>query len=457
METREENAPELDLIRSGRNFLGILNDLKRRPEDAAKELGISEDEINSIISGKKEISSDLVNLAIKIWPVNARDFYINRDDCPSGIKIMRAKDSEKSKRIMDRAGKPYYEYRDTVMSTNCHFRPEWIMELCTVEDNEPDNPTAQWNNGHFIHQFTYFIGEVNFYYKSSSGEKKVAIMNTGDSMYVNPFAPHTFTTRKGAKQNGLILALTYGNKLKGDSQQELSSISSKLGSEFVLDFSSKNKAVSSLFKFHRKAASLSLNELSKRSTITLDKLHEIENGKLVPTYTEFEQLANALNVNTRDLLPNDIIENKIVIKYHNECKKWYYPESTKAYELRELAFTRALPYSKAFEMMVQKTDNNDLDLSAGLHQYVYNVGEMSVTINWTLNDKNYKEIIDPGDSMYIKPFLKHNFRGKGKLLILRIGGKMTGDPQIELSHIEKENTERAISETMQWFDPKGKN
>ena len=97
METREKNAPELDLIRSGRNFLGILNDLKRRPEDAAKELGISEDEINSIISGKKEISSDLVNLAIKIWPVNARDFYINRDDCPSGIKIMRAKDSEKSK------------------------------------------------------------------------------------------------------------------------------------------------------------------------------------------------------------------------------------------------------------------------------------------------------------------------------------------------------------------------
>jgi hypothetical protein len=28
METREENALELDLIRSGRNFLGILNDLK---------------------------------------------------------------------------------------------------------------------------------------------------------------------------------------------------------------------------------------------------------------------------------------------------------------------------------------------------------------------------------------------------------------------------------------------
>ena len=28
------------LIKSGKNFLGLLNDIKRRPEDAAKELEI---------------------------------------------------------------------------------------------------------------------------------------------------------------------------------------------------------------------------------------------------------------------------------------------------------------------------------------------------------------------------------------------------------------------------------
>ncbi len=37
------------MSKSGKNFLGILNDIKRRPEDAAKELQISLDEINSII------------------------------------------------------------------------------------------------------------------------------------------------------------------------------------------------------------------------------------------------------------------------------------------------------------------------------------------------------------------------------------------------------------------------
>ena len=155
---------------------------------------------------------------------------------------MTATESKDSSRIMDRADKPYYEYRDTAMSSVAPFRPEWIMELCVVNDNDPNNKSVQWNNGHFMHQFTYFIGEVNFYYMSPTGEKKVGLMNTGDSVYITPFVPHTFATRKGASKNGLILALTYGNKLTGEVQQELSSVSPILSKEYVLDFSNKNKA-----------------------------------------------------------------------------------------------------------------------------------------------------------------------------------------------------------------------
>ena len=57
----------------------------------------------------------------------------------------------------------------------------------------------------------------------------------------------------------------------------------------------------------------------------------------------------------------------------------------------------------------------------------------------------------------MKPFIKHNFRGSGKLLILRVAGKIPGDSQRELSLVGKDNVKRAISETMQWFDTKGKN
>jgi methylphosphonate synthase len=57
----------------------------------------------------------------------------------------------------------------------------------------------------------------------------------------------------------------------------------------------------------------------------------------------------------------------------------------------------------------------------------------------------------------MKPFISHNFRGNGKLLILRIGGKIAGESQRELSIVGKKDAQRAISETTQWFDPQGKN
>ena len=67
------------------------------------------------------------------------------------------------------------------------------------------------------------------------------------------------------------------------------------------------------------------------------------------------------------------------------------------------------------------------------------------------SDAEVQRIIDQ------KPtWTKKDFRGEGKLLVLRIGGKIVGDSQRELSFVGKENTKRAISETMQWFNPKGK-
>ena len=453
---KQEKSQSKELIKSGQNFLGILNDLKRRPDDAATELGISLEELTQIIDGKKILSQEIIEKAVKIWPVNVSDFYIIYDDTPTGVKFMSAEESKMSSRIMNRAGKPYYEYRDTVMSSVAPFRPEWIMELCQVEDNNSENTDAKWNNGHFMHQFTYFIGDVNFYYLDENDKKQVSIMKTGDSMYISPFVPHTFTSRN-KQSNGLILALTYGNKLTGDVKQELSGLSTEAGSQFSLDFSTKEKASAALLKFHREILSLPINEVSIRTKIPTDTIIDLENAKRLPTQDEIILLARSYNVNSRELMADDKIEKKVVVKPYNECKKWYYPENSKIYEFVELTSTPSLPFSKAFEINVQNSDSLNYDFKVGLHQFIYNVGENELLLNWEFNDKKYTKLIQPGDSIYIKPFIKHNFRGNGKLVVLRIGGRIPGDSQRELSLIGRRNTKRAINETMQWFDPHGKN
>ena len=80
-----------------------------------------------------------------------------------------------------------------------------------------------------------------------------------------------------------------------------------------------------------------------------------------------------------------------------------------------------------------------------------------VTISYESDDGLKIDVIKPGDSFYLKPFVAHNFRGQGKLLVLRISGKITGEPQRELSLIGQKNTTRVINESLQWFDVKGKN
>ena len=61
-------------------FRKILNDLKRRPEDAAKELRISNEKINKILNGEEEPDFNLLKKATEVWPINLNDFFGIQDD-----------------------------------------------------------------------------------------------------------------------------------------------------------------------------------------------------------------------------------------------------------------------------------------------------------------------------------------------------------------------------------------
>tara|TARA_A100001037_G_C14527732_1_gene361635 strand:- start:19 stop:498 length:480 start_codon:yes stop_codon:yes gene_type:complete len=159
-----------------------------------------------------------------------------------------------------------------------------------------------------------------------------------------------------------------------------------------------------------------------------------------------------MNINLRDILSNDLIEPATIIQKHDEGNQWKLANN--AYQVVELANSSTLPYARSLEISVfSESDHEDYDQNIGLHQYIYNIGDSELAINF----ENGKEKLYPGDSCYIKPFLKHNFRGNGKILCLRIGGKIGGDPQRELSIIGKKNSERAISESMPWFNAEGRN
>ena len=427
-------------------FRKILNDLKRRPEDAANDLGVEIDLINQFLNGEKEINFETIKKAIKVWPINYGDFFDIEDDAENGYKIFKFIESENTKRKMYRGGNPYYLYKDTVTSKVSPFRPEWIQQLSIVDNNNPENKFVKFNNGHFLHQFTYFIGPINFYY-IENGIKKVAPMNTGDSMYISPYVPHTFTTRKNEKNIlGHILALTYSDKLDSDSLNELSAIGYEHTKDFRINISNELEAFKSTLNYHFNNSSLSEEKFYELTDI---KLKELNISNTLPNFEKLKIISSALNISVKELLPTTK-QNEVTTKTYDESLSWFYPsEKNKAYKLVELTNIPQLPLSKAIELNSLNDGENDIEFQVPTHQYLYNIGEDNCKIKI---DKKYVEDFSPGDSMYIKPGVKHKFINKSKILILRIGGRVSGDSLHQMSMLSDENFKRLIDDNTPWFN-----
>ncbi len=332
------------------------------------------------------------------------------------------------------------------MSKVSTFRPEWIQQLKVVDNSNPYNNGVKFNNGHFLHQFTYFIGPVNFYYILNK-KKRVAKMNTGDSMYISPYIPHSFTTRKN-KENllGNILALTYADKLNTESLNEFSAIGYDLTKKFNLNLSNKIYSFKSSLLYHLKNSSISEQNFNELTGLNLKRL--LKNKKL-PNVKVVDKIATFLKINSRDLLP-PIQKDYVKIQKYKSNRSWYYPSKyKKEFLFVELTNLSHLPMSKAFELNILNNNKNNIEFSVPAHQYLYNIGSSKIQINF---DKKMKQNFNPGDSLYLKPNVNYKFIGKGKVLILRIGGSASSDALYHLSWLSEKNLKRLFNDYKQWFN-----
>jgi hypothetical protein len=454
-------------LRTAATFRGILNDLKRNDEVAANELGVDAQLLKDILSAKRALPLDLIRRAAEIWPVNERDFFPIHDDVPHGVVIMHREESAGTSRVLQRGGRDYYEYRDSAMSRVAMIRPEWIKMLNVVEDNDPLNKTVQWNNGHFLYQFTYFIGDVNYYYEWN-GAKFCEPMRTGDSVFGMPYAPHSFATRKG-KSPGSILALTYGGRLCGDAQHELSVLGVDSMEKVALPSTDPERMRAAQIRRFIADMSLSVDHLVNLTGFKPERIQALLAGRTLGNVDDWRHLARVTGIPERELEPNaGDVTNGVRIVKATETQRWRLPDdSDPSYEVKRLAGSRIMPYSHSLEISALKGDPTDdvHTLETGLHQFGYVVGDAPLELEWEHHNTRHRRRLGPQDSFYIKPFVPHRYvkppgvsaNDDARILVLRVGGKVISDALIEASFIGAPALSRLISETSMWYDPKGKN
>lgn len=237
----------------GSKILNLLNGVKHTIDSFAYLYSIDKKALSAVVRSEIGPTVEIRAAIEKHTPLRIRDLYPREyqykfpivNDTESGVVICKSETTEKTKRQTFRGLEDskvlFYTYADTAMSVMSLFRPEWITEHFVDNGDNPDSiPDWAFNNGHFEHQMTYFIGPVNFHWMVGN-KKYVRQMSTGDVNYITPFVPHTFTTRKEGM--GLILAVTYGGSIAEEGYQ--SKIQKTSLSEYINSLRDINKSIPS--------------------------------------------------------------------------------------------------------------------------------------------------------------------------------------------------------------------
>ena len=441
----------------GARILSEANDLKRTIKSMSDDLNIDFDYLKNVIDGNcsKEQTFDVINMIEEAYAIDSSNLLLINDDCNNGILYFTFDTSKKTSRVFKRADRqnkltPYYEYRDTAMSKLAPFKPEWIKELRVVLDSEPNNPDVAYNNGHFMHQTTFFVGPVNFYYEID-GQKYCEEMNTGDSNYITPFIPHSFTSRDES-QEAYIVAITFGGDVSR-AQKELYALGADKAKKYSLDIRNENKAVSQLIQQHMDNENFTREMISGK--VDIDKLLNFNRRK---TASELKEISKILNIMPSDLMiPRYSKEHEVVICKKSEKYAINYPnEIDKVYKIYYASRANKLPNLKSFNLHVLSTEiNKECLFRTSLHNYIFNYSETSVLMVWINNNKKYTQLLKSGDSAYVQPFVNYGFMNEfegvvSKVFITRVSGAINFCTQKELSYFL--DIERTTKETKSWFN-----
>ena len=392
---------------------------------------------------------------VSTYPVSLTDLWIEKDDTDGGVKIVSASNSKSSRRIFERlnsGGVPsqYYEYRDTAMSKMAPFRPEWIRQLRIVSDADPNNNDVAYNHGHLMHQMTFFVGPVNFYWEVGETQH-CAELDTGDSNYITPFVPHSFTSRV-SNNLGLIIAVTYGGAVRR-ALDEFRHIKPEDAESLVADPRRKDRVFAKLLARYAASESMSTGQLLERLILAgIPKARACSlMGEGEPTSEEIERIANALHLRPADITVAPMkLEEEVVVHKRSQIGRLYPDDSEPSYEFRELARTKHQPDVKGLDVSV--IGNGRSEIRHGLHEYIYNYGEAPVTMYW---GNNRTALLAPGDSAYVKPLIKHSFEkidsNTGKLVMIRVPGGLNGSVLDEFSTFSPMGRSRVIEESKRWF------
>jgi len=427
-----------------------FNDIKRDTTVVSKETEVEKNVIDQLVLGYEFDGFNIdtiLRLLNNTYPIPKHHLIAENDTSDFGAWFMFKSQTKSSARVFNRTNSynhsiPYYRYMDTATSSLAPFKPELIEMLVEVKENNPKNPLVVMNKGHLLGQLTFFIGPVNFYW-NVSGVLKCKEMNTGDSCLITPYIPHSFTSRD-LNQYSAIVAVTYSGNVREVLPQ-------------LLHLSSNN-----LLK--------SIGDIRKPETVFISRIRRFLElcGK-----DEFDilKLLSDNNIHTnniQDIFYDENIYSKAIPLLSKmlgvEEKEFIVNKLT---EDQEVTFKRFVysgnpgKFSFAYAKHMHDIGGYQWFLSEGVVNteysqffiYIYNHGDVSINVEWNMNNITNKQILESGSSVVFKPFININLETdkQAKIVVFKAAGFLSKSIIEEISSFAQIGRENMITNVTKWF------
>jgi cytidyltransferase-like protein len=438
-----------DLKKIGSLIQNTISNIKRTPEHISNDLGININTLKKAINGELNINEvdNIINMIYYKYPIPYKDIHIDIDDTNDGIIYYSKVKSLESRRITKRKNEDnvdtnYYEYRDTAVSRHSPFKPEWIKMLRIVNDQSPDNRNIVMNKGHLLTQCTFFIGDVNFYYEINN-EIICSRMKTGDSNFITPYVPHSFTKNNNDNES-IIIAVTFSNLVQTNMNDLLFTDINQINN-ISGDVRNKNKLFLKKLYREMELKNISKKEMYERllssniSESNIDML--FENGET--SNIIYDKIIDILNIFPHKLMTYDFTNSdEVNIKRNKD--KWNEYSNNLYY--KGLACSKFFSgFSGSNNKIIGKTEI----LKSSYHQYIY-VYKNDLEITWT----NKTQIVEKDGSIYIKPFVDYRLsivNGECLFICMKLCGELNSEYLDEFSTFNVNGRNRIANETSKWW------
>lgn len=203
--------------------------------------------------------------------------------------------------------------------------------------------------------------------------------------------------------------------------------------------------------------------VSERTSISVERLQDLEQGLVRPEWRELEVLAKHFFISVRDLLPfeNDLDRGVKILRTAETTEIQQRRNGRLQYTYWPRVMSSAIPNIKPVELLLHLTMREEVVLNRGhfFHQYTQVLNGGPVAYLWKWEGIVHEEAFVEGDSWLIPGFVPHAFyspdpKNLGRILAITFGQHLTGDARQELVLLGERNVGRIVFDEADYY-PKG--